>query len=122
MGAQPQPWQIFPQSIVGGCSGLLILRVRFDSLWGNLKYNGYITAGVCKTSLLYQIAILDFGVGEFKSLCAHQKALRGLIRELRPPPTDSSNGRKTFKAVELQSFSTNGYWAGLVTLRRTENP
>lgn len=23
MGAQPQPWQIFPQSIDGGCLGLL---------------------------------------------------------------------------------------------------
>ena len=38
VGAQPQPWQIFPQSIDGGCSGLLILRVRFDSLWRNITY------------------------------------------------------------------------------------
>ena len=41
MGAQPQPWQIFPQSIDGGCSGLLILRVRFDSLWG--EHNTLLT-------------------------------------------------------------------------------
>ena len=48
-------------------------KVRF--LMGELKIYGYITAGVCKTSLLYQIAVLDFGVGELESLCAQQKLL-----------------------------------------------
>jgi hypothetical protein len=44
--------------------------VRFNSSWGN-KYNGYITSADCKSALLYQIDVMDFGVGEFESLCAH---------------------------------------------------
>nr|DAI05795.1 MAG TPA: hypothetical protein [Crassvirales sp.] len=40
---------------------------------------------------------MDFGVGEFESLCVHKKKiLRSLIRELRLPSIDSSNRRKTF--------------------------
>jgi hypothetical protein len=49
---------------------LLIYEVRFSSSWGN-KYNGYITSADCKSALLYQIDVMDFGVGEFESLCAH---------------------------------------------------
>jgi hypothetical protein len=33
--------------------------------------NGYITSADCKSALLYQIDVMDFGVGEFESLCAH---------------------------------------------------
>lgn len=38
---------------------------------GGTKYNGYITSADCKSALLYQIDVMDFGVGEFESLCAH---------------------------------------------------
>ena len=57
-----------------------------------------------------------------------QEGFVGVITINRPKALNALNSQvleeleTTFKAVELLSFSTNGYWAGLVTLRRTENP